>query len=1305
MQCNSASSHAFRLNRINEVSCSKFNLLGLVMTLCKASDLKNPRDLLAWRGRLPGLIRKLVIASVPDSSIINIPAFDQVHRPGFDGTVKATIDHPIVPDGLSVWEIGTNSESQKKANEDYRTRTDDKTLSDSLRRTMTYVAVTSREWQEKRAWCEKKRKEEKWKDVVAFDCDDIEHWLERHRHVDLWLAALLQLPCQGLIDFSQQWTDLRAIAKYPLRPELFLVGNESASQAIQAMLADKPSSALLRCSSVQDGVDFLTALHASTTDRSPLQRMLQIEDKAAWAELSTHNAAMTLIVPSIVPLKPEEVQRAVNAGHHVLIVGQQNASVSIDAVQLGRQNVYEVEDQLARCGFSASKAKQAAFGSAGSSSVVKRLISDHPATLLPSWASEQNRSSLAPYALIGAWDQSPPPAPEFASLFGSGTADRSLLADFLRKDEGSIDGDVTRWSLSDEPLFARIGEEIFVCSRELSWYLLAQSLTRDVRERFITFASLVLGDEDPSFELPPDQRWAAAMYGKSLDCSKQLREGVIQTLALMNSMPVTDTAGKQIDFESDVRRIIENILPPNAAWQTWATLDRFLPMLCEAAPELVFSKIENDLTQDNSKIEACFREGTTGAMGRRHHCGLLWGLEIAAWNPSLLPRVTSILVKLVDIENLLPKNFGNRPSNSLRGIFDADFAGTAASADEKLSILRHLASKYPDGCWRLVLSLIQKFRESKDPTELPRWREWADSHDTSRFLNEHLDYVVGIVDIAEGLAESNASRWQRLLQPLLFFFTDEIANRCLRSIGQFANGGADAHQIADLWLEIESVLDWQLRIDPSSENRLDDKALNLLRSERDRLTPSDPRFKHLWLFNEPKTVAGVDQSDDFEEYHKELFRQQRAAVREIHEEGGDDAVIRLCDDEQRLREAALASGAEDVLSPKSVFDLLDSDKDTRRQLASYYLHGLYVAKRIRFLDEWRVDQLPVETIARILLTLNSRPDVWAWIDAQNNTALTRAYWSKVGSHAFVESERDLKLAIDNFLKHDRPFAACQLLRYKNEKFQIDDELIAEVLYAGFSCDTKPPAGDVDAYSIQELVARLQKSAVGRGAVAEIEWGYIEILTDSQSQTHPKTLLSEARRSPAFFHKIVSASWARRAGEGNSVESAVAIESRRSQARKLLSSLVELPGETDGSIDEANFRTWIDELRESASDDDEWEKIALELGSWLGRRCLDGETGKIHDLPEVFRMLEQLRSEEVKGEFVSAICNGRGATCRDPFAGGDQEKNLERHFDKLATHYGTEFPQVSECFRHLARHYAGDAERHDQQAEKLRLNRL
>lgn len=83
----------------------------------------------AWASRpdaphqLPELIRRLILATCPMPSLIQMPSGSSVHQPGWDGVLHVHEGNAWVPPGFSAWEMSCERNSKRKADDDYDKRT------------------------------------------------------------------------------------------------------------------------------------------------------------------------------------------------------------------------------------------------------------------------------------------------------------------------------------------------------------------------------------------------------------------------------------------------------------------------------------------------------------------------------------------------------------------------------------------------------------------------------------------------------------------------------------------------------------------------------------------------------------------------------------------------------------------------------------------------------------------------------------------------------------------------------------------------------------------------------------------------------------------------------------------------------------------------------------------------------------------------------------------------------------------------------------------------------------------------------
>jgi hypothetical protein len=195
--------------------------------------LINATDLNLWSNRntasstLPELLRRLIITTAKKLNFISFAAGDGTLLGGWDGRVDVTEGNAYVPVGKSVWELGTNKGVKAKADEDYEKR-----KANSLGYTPTetiYIFVTPRRWGGKDSWVIERNAEKFWKEVRAYDADDLEAWLESAPNIHIWLSILLGKHPESAVDISNYWEEWSNVTNPQLSPSLVISGRDEAT--------------------------------------------------------------------------------------------------------------------------------------------------------------------------------------------------------------------------------------------------------------------------------------------------------------------------------------------------------------------------------------------------------------------------------------------------------------------------------------------------------------------------------------------------------------------------------------------------------------------------------------------------------------------------------------------------------------------------------------------------------------------------------------------------------------------------------------------------------------------------------------------------------------------------------------------------------------------------------------------------------------------------------------------------------------------------------------------------------------------
>ena len=186
---------------------------------------------------LPQLVWKLILASCKHIDDHHFPYGKSVQYSGYDGYLNTTDVHPFIPTGKSVWEFGTNADSQGKLNDDYIKRTENP--NGIILNETTFCFVTTRIWNHRQGIVETtiaKNNEKLWKAVQIYDANSLEMWLEKCPAVSAWLADTIGKPYRNICDLGQYWKRQSKSTQPNLTTEFFTYKRQSLSDQILSLI-------------------------------------------------------------------------------------------------------------------------------------------------------------------------------------------------------------------------------------------------------------------------------------------------------------------------------------------------------------------------------------------------------------------------------------------------------------------------------------------------------------------------------------------------------------------------------------------------------------------------------------------------------------------------------------------------------------------------------------------------------------------------------------------------------------------------------------------------------------------------------------------------------------------------------------------------------------------------------------------------------------------------------------------------------------------------------------------------------------
>ena len=1237
------------------------------------------------RAQLPALLRTLVHSTGGNLTAVDFPAFDNSQRKGWDGQVTTGSATPWIPRGQSGYEFGCNKNPQTKAEADYQART--ASIPAKERKSTTFVFVTPRNWTGKDSWAKAKKALGKWKDVRAFDASDLEQWLEQSIPAQTRMWEFRGAATQEVTTLDQIWLEWAGATEPELPRELFTPSAERYQGQLETWLkAPAASPFVVTADSTLEALAFLSCALNRLRESCPgaYERAVVIRSLDAFKIIARISSNFVAIVAS------SEVEKAL-AGlqkkTHTIIVCGRN-TVSNDAnIALDLLGYEPFRKALSDTGLDDTRIDRLARESARSPTILRRRLAQAEAVKFPPWSDDHTVArALIPLILVGAWDSST-------------EADKQILSCLTDSPYEETERTIAELQTMDELPIWSIGHLRGIVSKVDALYTTHRALTKRDLENFLFAAEHVLSEQDPALELPEDQRWAANLYGKSRDHSSALRQGLCDTLVLLavhGNALVGDRLG--IDLEAAVDGVVSGLLPPSAA-STWQSQNRDLPQFAEAAPDTFLSIVEADLSSEDPEIAALFAPADTGFFGDCPRSGMLGALELLAWKPERLVRVTSILAKLCAWK--INDNWANKPMGTLKSIFRFWMPQTAALVDQRNRALETLTKKFPGIGWQVCIDQFDPGSTLGEYSSKPRWR--TDAYDAGEVTTR------GEAWQGQRKAIELALDWSAHDEHSLGDLVDRLAvlgpdyrNRVWEIITVWNDTDPTDTQKAALRERIRrSALTRRSRhrgID-GAERKYARQAYALLESQ-------DAVTRHQWLFLSQWVDESADELEDEElDYQKReerIARQRRDALQEVWAESGLDGIKELCRSGNASRVVGwhmteVCTGVQQAAD--FIHDAIAEQSDDLQDIYEHCIAGFLAKLDVRHRDAVLAEllaRLGSDEDARIRLLRCAPFDggTWQHVD-QLSKRLRQRYWEEVVPYWGRHDASEIATFVDELLKVDRPRAAFHAAHMDWQR--LDSPRLIRLLTEVATNAAEPPAHyRLDGYYVSEALETLeQRGDTSRDDLARLEFLFIKAL--DRSKHGIRNLEAQLAETPALFMQALVLPFGRNDGGEDPAEwQAPNSDNREAVARAayaLLTSASRIPGtQADGSIDLKELRDWLEQVRTLTREYGRAE-IGDEMIGQLLSHCPPGDDG-IWPCEPVREAIDDLGSQEIATGMLVGIRNARGATWRG--AGGAQERELAEQYRSWSLEVAFEHPFTANMLEQIAADYDHDAKWWDNQ---------
>ena len=1233
------------------------------LTSIRATQIELWADRIEARSRLAVLIRKLVGSSPAAIMKMDFPGYDNAERHGWDGYLQSDTATPWVPTGTSGWEFGAGEKPAPKAGRDFRARL--KSILSEERANTTFVFVTPRQWRGKDKWVAEKKSLGLWKDVRAYDANDLEQWIEQSVPTQVWLAEEIGLPVTGYRSLDECWQSWSVVTDPELSPVLFDEAINDYGSAFAEWLGNTTHEPLvIAADSTGEALAFLYCL-SEYSDRSggPWgSRAIVIDSPEALRRIDA--APADSIVAVSTSIEVERVLAPMFRNVRCIFLRPRNLVDSTPGISLNPLSREAFAVALADMGINEDSADGLGRESARSPTILRRRLSKLDVIRVPEWARDDDISrKLVPIALIGGWHR--------GSL-----SDREVLkvmvdeADYEAV-ESAVD-DLLR--LEDSPVW-RVGEYRGVASKMDAMFAVGRYISDEQIDSFFWLAEYVLSETDPAIELPEEKRWMASIYGKVREHSAILRKEFSETLVILSTHGNEVLRRSQTGLERRVAGLVERLLSPFNTANLYSYRND-LPDFAEAAPEKFLSLLEEDLRSENPAVFDLFVVEESPLFGGFNHTGLLWALERLAWNPINLTRVIDILARLCSVE--LARNVGNTPIGTLGSIFRSWLPQTAATLQERIQALQVLVRTHPQAGWTVCMDQLQRGAGFALPNQRPRWR--SDAAGAGNVAEP--DQIAKFQQKAVSLALDWSCHDQNTLGDLVDR-ADLMYEGQRQTLSDLIERWSDGpvHQDAkdELWLRIHMR---------SRRVGAEDQRMHRLAG---KLIPDDPVALNEWLFSRQATIwleADLKEELDYRQQREEVSKRRVQALRDIWSARGFAGVSRLIEKDEYTAQTVGMALPEVLGESDDLTDIVRCciEKSSEENVELYATCLREVLWQVRH----RGIQLSLDVLEErldkqeLLLLYTCKPsgsETWRMLDSKHS-AVRQDYWSRVNPNVFGLTTEEVNEIVDRLLEFNRPQEAMNAVEHSWE--HVETSRLKRLLNAYATSAPRTADGDLPSqYAISDAFDSLDT----RSEVTDKEKSQLEFLY-AKPLEHSRHGMPNLERDLATYPEVFVELVALLLGRGNNANDANR-EALGSLAFTIMNRIRRTPGTgNDGVIDAGNLESWITEVRDLSKDLDYSGVIDSSIGELLSRAPVVEDD--MWPCRPVCEALESVRSESMATGFMIGVSNDRGASGY-MVTGGNEERELAEKYRDRARRLSYEFPFVSTLAASIAERYEADAE--------------
>ena len=822
-------------------------------------------------------------------------------------------------------------------------------------------------------------------------------------------------------------------------------------------------------------------------------------------------------------------------------------------------------------------------------------------------------------------------------------------------------------------------------------FAIGKYITAGDLKEFLWIAEYVLSECDPALDLPEESRWAAELYDKVREHSGALREGIYETLTVL-AVHGGNLFGNRlgIDVEDRISALVNKLLSPFTL-NKLLSHNHDLPRLAEAAPKEFLDLVEADLRNDQPDLLCLLKPVSPGFPGYCPRTGLMWALECLGWKH--IGRISRILANLS--RTAIDDNWSPKPITSLKAIFRCSDPQTAASLEDRMSVLERLCNEYPDIGWQICISQLDTGPQIVHLNHRPRWRSDATGAGQLAENEDMAAFGQKAFQLAISRPEHGHITLGDLVELLRSLPLDEQAI-VWNLVEQWVSKGPNDESKGHLRDKIrDSVLG------SSSKGFFEDEMVKRARKVYKDLQPSNTVSRYTWLFADYYIELPLDELEndplDFDKHQDRIDRYRLNAMKDIWAECGFEGVNSL-----------LIGGGEPVIVGECLSGVL-TEMESRVHFVSKCLsiHGDHEYEigscLLRFLSCIEKTScvaiitkiascVDPDRIMRLFHCAPFRNDIWRLLDDYDEDIRTR-YWKEIIPTSNVLNAEEANEVVDRFLEVQRPNDAFRTVRFNYN--DVETTRLYRLLRAlGMVGANQSGYDRRNAHDVTDALKSLDsRSGIATDQKAQLEFMFINVIRMSKGWI--TNLERQFFDTPISFMQVLALTSRRKDNKPDPPEWVISdLEYRSRVAQDAFSALDQirgLPGmDSNDTINEEYLLSWINEVRRLCVMHGREKSGDYYIGKILSNAPAGDD--EVRPCLPVCNVLEKIASQNVAGGFVSGIRHPDGLPTVRWEGEIQEERELADRYRKWSRVRAITHPFVSSLLEDTAKSYEGDVAR-------------